>query len=104
MSSRRNREEGYSWFGPQPGFRYKKRFQAPVILSHRGKTMDRKTIVKLFRQLEKQPQRAFPKPRDPVEAPMAQGVYVIRSPSGEVLHVGRTLRGSGGLWQPLHNH
>src|SRR5437899_658364 len=66
--------------------------------------MNRITIEKWFRKLEKQPEQKFPKPREHLEAPTAQGVYVIRSPRGKVLHVGRSHRGRYGLWQRLHNH
>ena|SRR6266487_2161866 len=66
--------------------------------------MDRHTIKKLFQQLEKQPRLPFPKTRKSLDAPCTQGVYVIRSPSNKVLHVGRSHRGRYGLWQRLRNH
>jgi hypothetical protein len=36
--------------------------------------------------------------------PDKHGVYIIYSPRGVVLHVGRTLRGKRGLRQRLNNH
>ena len=39
-----------------------------------------------------------------LDAPDTQGVYLIYSPRGTVLHVGRTLRGRKGLRQRLRNH
>lgn len=47
---------------------------------------------------------AFPLAGEGLEAPSAHGVYVIRSPRGTVLHVGRTVRGRHGLRQRLNNH
>lgn len=61
-------------------------------------------ILKLLKQLRKQPLKRFPAPRERLEAPDAQGVYVIRDPKRVVLHVGRTLRGKKGLRQRLKNH
>ena len=39
-----------------------------------------------------------------VEVSNEQGVYIIYSPQNEVLHVGTTKRGQGGLNQRLYNH
>ena len=67
--------------------------------------MQRDAIKQLFEQLEHQPQISFPKLRDTLAAPKDRhGVYVIRNPSGEVEHVGRTLRGRDRLLQRLRNH
>lgn len=33
-----------------------------------------------------------------------QGVYIIYDPKGEVVHVGRSVRGRNGLYQRLRNH
>ena len=61
-------------------------------------------IRKLFLALNKSPLKRFPTARAKIEAPNLQGVYVIYSPRGKVLHVGRTLRGKNGLRQRLNNH
>ena len=67
--------------------------------------MQRDAIRKLFEKLEQQPLVAFPQGRDKLAAPPDRhGVYVIRNPSGEVEHVGRTLRGRGGLFRRLRRH
>jgi hypothetical protein len=39
-----------------------------------------------------------------VDVSCAQGVYIIRDPSGFVEHVGRTCRGKGGLRQRFRDH
>ena len=39
-----------------------------------------------------------------VDVSNEQGVYIIYSPKNEVLHVGTTKRGQGGLNQRLYNH
>jgi hypothetical protein len=41
--------------------------------------------------------------RQPLDAPAKHGVYIIRQ-GKIVLHVGRTVRGQGGLRQRLNNH
>lgn len=46
----------------------------------------------------------FPQAREKLRAPQKQGVYLILSPRGSVVHVGRTLRGKRGLYQRLRNH
>ena len=46
----------------------------------------------------------FPPAREKLEAPEKQGVYLILCPRGQVVHVGRTLRGKKGLNQRLRNH
>jgi hypothetical protein len=62
-------------------------------------------IRRLFRKLCAAPATPFPEPRGHIQAPFEHGVYVIYSPrSSEVLHVGRTYRGKGGLHQRLKNH
>jgi hypothetical protein len=50
-----------------------------------------------------QPQK-FPSSRGKLIAPNRQGVYVIYSPRGRVVHVGRTPSGTGGIRQRLGNH
>lgn len=64
-----------------------------------------KVIRKLLRKLRAAPLTPFPPPRKSVEAPNEHGVYIIYSPRRrEVLHVGRTYRGAGGLRKRLQNH
>ena len=46
----------------------------------------------------------FPLAGERLDAPDTQGVYLIYSPRGTVLHVGRTVRGRKGLRQRLCNH
>src|SRR5260370_26778424 len=74
-----------------------------ISLIQGQRPMERSKIKNLFQVLEKQPKRRFPKPRQRLEAPQTHGVYVMRSPSGKVLHVGRTHRGYMGLHQRLYN-
>jgi excinuclease UvrABC nuclease subunit len=65
---------------------------------------ERSRISKLLRRLHRQPLRRFPALHEQLDAPNAQGVYVLRDPKRKVLHVGRTLRGKNGLRQRLKNH
>lgn len=60
-------------------------------------------VKKLFKELCAQLEYSFPQARKPVEAPSKPGVYIIRKDKA-VLHVGRTLRGKGGLFQRLMDH
>ncbi len=57
----------------------------------------------LFDKLCRQLKRTFPRFRQPLDAPLKQGVYVIRKKE-TVLHVGRTLGGRNGIHQRLKNH
>jgi len=66
-------------------------------------TAEYQRIKKLFTELCAQHEFSFPPDRKPLDAPSKQGVYIIRK-NGIVLHVGRTLRGTGGLRQRLMNH
>lgn len=60
-------------------------------------------VKMLFDKLCLQPKQSFPQGRQRLDAPSTPGVYIIRN--GEiVLHVGRTLRGKGGIRQRLKNH
>ena len=68
------------------------------------KSQELKRIKSLFKELDVQQWIPFPQPHNGPNAPTSHGVYVIRSPQGEVLHVGRTLRGTQGLFQRLYNH
>lgn len=63
-----------------------------------------KRVAKLFAQLEAAEVREFPLAKGHVEAPRTHGVYIIRDARRRVSHVGRTLRGSGGLHRRLRNH
>lgn len=65
---------------------------------------DAKAVQSLFSELKRTRRRPFPKAGDRLDAPNEQGVYIIYSPSGKVLHVGRTYRGTNGLRQRLSNH
>jgi hypothetical protein len=65
---------------------------------------EREDIKHLLCQLNSRPKSPFPPSGQRINAPKTQGVYVIRNPAGEVLHVGRTLRGKDGLSQRLNNH
>ena len=60
-------------------------------------------IKNLFNKLCKQHKLPFPQHRKALNAPSQPGVYIIRK-GKSVLHVGRTLRGKGGLHQRLKNH
>jgi len=57
----------------------------------------------LFDELCAQPKRSFPQYRQPLDAPLKPGVYIIRKKE-TVLHVGRTLRGRYGIHRRLKNH
>lgn len=61
-------------------------------------------IKRRFAELQKQLPVSFPRPREKLQAPLAHGVYVIRSRGNRVLHVGRTLYGKFGLRQRLRDH
>lgn len=65
--------------------------------------MECEKVKKLFNQLVNQEKQRFPQEREQWKAPTTHGVYVIRKDE-IVLHVGRTLRGKGGLRQRLQNH
>ena len=61
-------------------------------------------VKNLFAKLCAQPKQRFPQKKyQRLDAPSEQGVYIIRKKK-TVLHVGRTLRGRGGLKQRLQNH
>jgi hypothetical protein len=64
---------------------------------------EKQWIKHLFKRLLSQPRVSFPGDREPLTAPQLPGVYVIRR-GRKVLHVGRTLRGTKGLFQRLRNH
>lgn len=69
-------------------------------------TKEGRHIKDLFGRLTRGQLYDFPKHgyTESVGAPRRQGVYVIYSPKGTVLHVGRTQRGRKGLRQRLNNH
>ncbi len=60
-------------------------------------------IKRLLENLEQQEKRCFPK-QGALQETTRPGVYVIRSKSGRVYHVGRTYGGVGGLQGRLRNH
>lgn len=62
------------------------------------------TVHSQYDRLLKSTCTPFPLARARLEAPDTHGVYIIRSPRGKVLHVGRTVRGKNGLRQRLNNH
>lgn len=64
---------------------------------------ERQTVKKLFGKLCKQEKQPFPKKRQPLDAPLKGGVYIIRK-NKTILHVGRTHRGRNGIHQRLTNH
>src|SRR5882757_9834263 len=68
----------------------------------RKKTRERERVAELYSKLIAAPLVKFP--AKGLEAPMQQGVYVIYSPKGEVLHIGSTPSGLLGIWQRLKNH
>ena len=60
-------------------------------------------IRKRYRDLINAQPQTFPV-AGPPKVSRKHGVYIIFSPRGTVLHVGRTLRGQKGLDQRLNNH
>ena len=67
-------------------------------------TREQQSVRALFTQLQRAPLRTFPNYREKLEAPDRQGVYVIYSPRGRVVHVGRTPKAKRGIAQRLSNH
>jgi hypothetical protein len=63
-----------------------------------------RNITRLFKELRQEPRTYFPPVGQKLIVPVTNGVYVIYSPRGDVLHVGRTIRGKRGIWQRLNNH
>lgn len=61
-------------------------------------------IEELFKALVKASRIRFPVRRAALEATKGQGVYLIFSPKGRVLHVGMTPRAQHGIWQRLRGH
>jgi hypothetical protein len=61
-------------------------------------------IAQLFEVLVSSPIQVFPTRGLRLDCPDNRGVYVIYSPAGSVLHVGRTPRARNGLRQRLNNH
>jgi hypothetical protein len=66
------------------------------------RSREREQVAKLCAQLIAAPLVKFPEKG--LEAPMQQGVYIIYSPKGEVLHVGSTPSGFQGIWKRLRDH
>lgn len=67
-------------------------------------TRQQKVVDALFAKLMQAPLHEFPEPRQRLNAPDRQGVYMICGPRGRVLYVGRTLRGRGGIARRLRRH
>jgi hypothetical protein len=66
---------------------------------------EQRGVRALFIKLRRAYSHPFPKPRERIDAPNKQGVYVIYSPRArKVVHVGRTYKGTAGLRQRLNNH
>ena len=63
-----------------------------------------KKIEILFSRLQRERIHKFPKRGERLDAPNEQGVYIICSPAGNVLHVGSTPRARKGIAQRLRNH
>ena len=63
-----------------------------------------KQIMALHQELINSDSYFFPKKGTSVNVSEKQGVYIIYSANNEVLHVGTTKRGKGGLNQRLNNH
>jgi hypothetical protein len=63
-----------------------------------------KKIQSLFKKLVSEDPKDFPRAREKLDAPTSKGVYLIISPSGNVLHVGSTPRARNGLHQRLKDH
>jgi hypothetical protein len=60
-------------------------------------------IMELHKKLIRSRKFTFPE-KGKVKISDKHGVYIIYSPMGEVLHVGNTPSGRGGLDQRLYNH
>ena len=61
-------------------------------------------IKELFKSLLKETDQLFPRPGEKLSASTKQGVYIISSIKGTVLHVGKTARAKSGIKQRLNNH
>ena len=64
---------------------------------------EKQWIKHLFKRLMTQPRVSFPGDRERLTAPQHPGVYIILR-GRKVVHVGRTLPGTKGLFQRLGNH
>lgn len=67
-------------------------------------TVEAKFIAEQFRKLCVSKRFPFPVRGTSLDAPDSQGIYVIYSLDGAVMHVGRTVRGKRGLRQRLSDH
>jgi hypothetical protein len=61
-------------------------------------------IKTLMKDLTASDPMSFPQKGKRLDAPTMGGVYIIYSPSGIVVHVGRTPSGKGGIRQRLNDH
>jgi len=67
-------------------------------------TREQKKLRSLFTNLTQSPLQTFPAFREQLNAPNRRGVYVIYTPQGKVVHVGRTPRAKAGIAQRLRDH
>ena len=67
-------------------------------------THEQKKLRALLAKLRHAPLQAFPAAHERIDAPEGLGVYVIYNARRQVLHVGRTPKGVGGIRQRLKNH
>ncbi|MBS1551966.1 MAG: hypothetical protein JST15_07860 [Bacteroidetes bacterium] len=67
-------------------------------------TKEPEKIQRLLNELQKSDFHNFPQKRKILNVSSKQGVYIIYNFNKEVLHIGRTYRGSQGLKQRLKNH
>jgi excinuclease UvrABC nuclease subunit len=65
---------------------------------------DKAQVERLFGKLIRSGIYLFPEPRKKITAPNERGVYIINSPKGKVLHVGRTPKAKNGIAQRLRDH
>lgn len=68
------------------------------------KTIEQEKIQKLLKKLQKSKFHYFPQIRQTIDVTSKQGVYIIFNFNDEILHIGRTYRGSKGLKQRLKDH
>ena len=80
------------------------RLHIASMAKNRNSREEQQAVKALFQKLRRSPLHTFPSFGGKLDAPLAQGVYVIYSPRGKVLHVGRTPQGRNGIHQRLRDH
>lgn len=65
---------------------------------------ERRELIRLFRELCRQPLHPFPAARQRLKAPCSQGVYIIRDSAQRIAHVGRSRTGGEGICGRLKQH